>query len=76
MQQKEATTVDGMDLAALTQALICRPKHFGHVARYAESEDMQEFLGTGIERHHNSVNMTTFDQTDLKMMPLFWMTYI
>ncbi len=50
-------------------------KCFGHVAHYAESEDMLEFLGTAIERH-NSVNMTTFDQPDLKMMPLFWMTYI
>lgn len=36
---------------------------------------MLEFLGTAIERH-NSVNMTTFDQPDPKIMPLFWMTYI
>lgn len=69
-----ASSVDGMDLAALTQAHL-QPKCFGHVAHYAESEDMREFLGTAIERH-NLLNMTTFDRPDPKMMPLFWMTDI
>lgn len=32
-----------------------RPKCFGHVAHYAESEDILKFLGTGIERHNNLV---------------------